>query len=84
MFNGSCRNARRTRRLGHSPRSSGNTAFDAYRQETLRRLEEEQTAFEAFLQRLRDAKDKAEFDAFIDDRSKTADTDTDADTPQPA
>ena len=51
-------------------RSSGNSAFDAYRAETLRRLEEEQDAFEAFLQRLRDAKDKQEFDAFMESRSK--------------
>lgn len=51
-------------------RGSGNSAFDAYRAETLRRLEEEQDAFEAFLQRLRDAKDKQEFDAFMDSRSK--------------
>ena len=51
--------------------SSGNAAFDAYKSETLRRLEEEQQAFEAFLQRLRDAKDKSEFDSFMDDRAQT-------------
>ena len=50
--------------------SSGNMAFDAYREETLRRLEDEQAAFGAFLQRLREAKDKAEFDAFMDERSR--------------
>ena len=50
--------------------TSGNTAFDAYRTETIRRLEEEQDAFGAFLKRLRDAKDKQEFDAFMDDRAK--------------
>ena len=50
--------------------SSGNTAFDSYKSEMLKRLEDEQTAFEAFLQRLRDAKDKSEFDAFMDDRAK--------------
>lgn len=50
--------------------SSGNTAFDAYRNDTIRRLEDEQSAFEAFLKRLRDAKDKTEFDAFMDERSK--------------
>ena len=55
-------------------RSSGNSAFDAYKAETLRRLEEEQEAFEAFLQRLREAKDKTEFDAFMDDRAKAART----------
>src|SRR6516165_3939012 len=37
---------------------SGNRAFDDYRQETLRRLEEEQRDFIAFLERLRLAKDK--------------------------
>ncbi len=61
----------RTRR-NHNPmsafRSSGNTAFDAYKADTLRRLEDEQTAFQEFLQRLRDSKDKAEFDQFMDDR----------------
>ncbi len=51
---------------------SGNTAFDAYKAETLRRLEEEQGAFEAFLQRLREAKDKSEFDQFMDEREKRA------------
>jgi hypothetical protein len=45
--------------------SSGNRAFDEYRAETLRRLEEEQREFMAFLDRLRHAKDKAEFDQFM-------------------
>ena len=45
--------------------SSGNYAFDEYRAETLRRLEEEQREFIAFLDRLRHAKDKAEFDQFM-------------------
>ena len=49
-------------------RSTGNSAFDAYKADTLRRLEEEQDQFEAFLERLRDAKDKAEFDQFMDER----------------
>ena len=53
-------------------RSSGNAAFDAYKSETLRRLEDEQAAFEAFLQRLRDAKDKSEFDNFMEDRARAA------------
>jgi len=52
----------------HAMRSSGNAAFDAYKSETLRRLEEEQDNFEAFLARLREAKDKAEFDQFMADR----------------
>ena len=45
--------------------SSGNRAFDEYRAETLRRLEEEQKEFGTFLDRLRFAKDKAEFDQFM-------------------
>lgn len=69
MFNKST--SCRARNAAHgSFRSSGNTAFDAYKADTLRRLEDEQHAFEAFLQRLRDAKDKSEFDAFMDERSK--------------
>jgi hypothetical protein len=48
--------------------SSGNRAFDDYRAETLRRLEDEQREFRDFLQRLRAAKDKAEFDQFMADR----------------
>jgi hypothetical protein len=48
--------------------TSGNRAFDEYREETLRRLEEEQKEFRDFLERLRHAKDKAEFDAFMADR----------------
>ena len=50
------------------PPSSGNHAFDEYRTETLRRLEEEQREFRDFLERLRFAKDKQEFDQFMADR----------------
>jgi hypothetical protein len=75
MFNGSC--AKRTRHAHTAFRSSGNSAFDAYKSETLRRLQDEQDAFEQFLNRLRDAKDKAEFDQFMDERTKKkADGDT--------
>ena len=66
MF-GSC-NARRSATIT-TPRSSGNTAFDAYRDKTLRRLQDEQASFEQFMERLRAAKDKAEFDQFMDERS---------------
>jgi hypothetical protein len=52
-------------------RSSGNRAFDEYREETLRRLEEEQREFRDFLARLRMAKDKAEFDQFMAERTRT-------------
>lgn len=48
--------------------TSGNSAFDEYRAETLRRLEEEQREFFDFLDRLRQAKDKAEFDQFMAER----------------
>ena len=48
--------------------SSGNRAFDEYRAETLRRLEDEQREFKEFLQRLRFAKDRAEFDQFMAER----------------
>jgi hypothetical protein len=61
--------------------SSGNRAFDEYRDETLRRLEEEQRQFKAFLDRLRHAKDKVEFDQFMAERGRSAGP---ADQPQSA
>lgn len=54
--------------LGRGAERTGNTAFDGYREETLRRLEEERDAFLAFLDQLRAAKDKAEFDQFMSSR----------------
>ncbi len=53
--------------MGRS-QSSGNSAFDEYKADTLRRLEEEQGEFAQFLDRLRFAKDKAEFDQFMAER----------------
>jgi hypothetical protein len=53
---------------GRAAPSSGNAAFDEYRAETLRRLEEEQQEFVEYLERLRRAKDKAEFDQFMAER----------------
>jgi hypothetical protein len=57
---------------GDLSRSSGNSAFDAHKAEELRRLEEEyarlarkQRDFEAFLVRLREAKDREEFERFL-------------------
>jgi hypothetical protein len=61
--------AKRTSHRSMTSRSTGNAAFDAYKADTLARLEEEQTNFEAFLTRLREAKDKAEFDEFMAERS---------------
>lgn len=89
MFNGNCSNRAERGMMRHRARhmayrhgrhpfnSSGNSAFDSYKSETLRRLEEEQDNFEAFLQRLRESKDKSEFDQFMDERARKArDTDT--------
>ena len=57
-------------------RSSGNYAFDEYRTEVLRRLEEErrrldeeQKAFHEFMLRLRRARDQEEFDRFMAERN---------------
>ncbi|GAB0117807.1 DUF2852 domain-containing protein [Acidisoma sp. 7E03] len=57
---------------GGAGRSSGNQAFDEYKAETLRRLEDEQAEFASFLDRLRFAKDKAEFDQFMAERRRPA------------
>jgi hypothetical protein len=79
MFSKSCSHSHRRDRSREmftnaraAMRPSGNTVFDAYKAETLRRLEDEQRAFEEFLARLREAKDKAEFDAFMEDRANRA------------
>ncbi len=72
MFSGSC-STRRSTAMQHmkmAARPSGNAAFDAYKSDTLRRLEDEQSNFEQFLERLREAKDKSEFDQFMDDRAR--------------
>lgn len=67
MF-GTC-HSRRHRGMARSHHhTTGNTAFDAYREETLKRLEEEHAEFMAFLAKLREAKDKAEFDQFMEQR----------------
>ena len=73
MF-GSCHSRARSvsdRRSGFTqPESTGNAAFDAYRDETLKRLEDEHRAFVDFLQKLREARDKAEFDQFMEERKQ--------------
>ncbi|CUH53013.1 DUF2852 domain-containing protein [Shimia marina] len=71
MFKKSSRSRGCSRRM-HVMTSTGNSAFDSYRDETLRRLEDEQKSFEDFLERLRAAKDKAEFDQFMDERAHKA------------
>ncbi len=76
MFSGSCANKSRHHSRRHSRSrgfaSSGNTAFDNYKADTISRLEDEQRAFEDFMARLREARDKTEFDDFLDDRAKRA------------
>jgi Protein of unknown function (DUF2852) len=92
MFGSSCRKDRSASHGHHGHwghhhgayRSSGNRAFDAYKAETLRRLEEEQIAFETFLDRLRAAKDKTEFDNFMDDRARQSPDVPQANTLPPA
>jgi hypothetical protein len=51
---------------------TGNSSFDTYRADVLKRLEDEQTRFVSFLDRLRDAKDKSQFDTFMEDRAKAS------------
>ncbi|MDR0808141.1 MAG: DUF2852 domain-containing protein [Gemmobacter sp.] len=64
------------RRWGY--RGSGNAAFDSYKADMLKHLEEEQEAFESFLDRLRQAKDRREFESFMEERARKA-----AATPEP-
>jgi len=63
-------------RGGWSSSQSGNAAFDDYRaaelkrlDEERRRLEEERREFEAYVHNLRRARDKEEFDRFMNDRA---------------
>ena len=51
--------------------STGNAAFEAYRSATLTELEQEAAAFRKYLDELRHAKDKSEFDAFLEERRRT-------------
>lgn len=84
MFSGNCASKRTRHSRRHAQHramrtamsSSGNAAFDAYKADTLSRLEDEQHNFEEFLKRLRDAKDKAEFDQFMEDRASRSAHDT--------
>lgn len=80
MFSKSCRSQNRKPWAKHgmaAMKPSGNSAFDAYKEDTLRRLEQEQSDFESFMQRLREAKDKAEFDQFMDERAQSNAPDAD-------
>jgi hypothetical protein len=58
---------------GHDTRAtvtpdSQHSAFEKYRAQTLQRLDQEQKEFQEFIVRLREAKDKAEFEQFMVDR----------------
>ena len=65
-------------------RPTGNRAFDEYREEALRRLEEEAAEFREFLDRLRMARDRAEFDEYMRDRrNRTADPGAGTQGPSP-
>ncbi|SIS90632.1 Protein of unknown function [Roseivivax lentus] len=80
MFSCSSRRHSTSRSAFSAMKPSGNMAFDAYKSETLRRLEQEQAEFESFLRRLREARDKAEFDQFMEDRKARADHEGGAET----
>ncbi len=60
------------RPAGGGLRTTGNAAFDSYREETLRRLEEEQREFEEFVTKLRQARDREEFERFMAERKAPA------------
>jgi len=70
MFSKSCSRRHSWQSHMSAMKPSGNSAFDAYKADTLARLEREQQDFEAFLHRLREAKDKAEFDQFMNERAQ--------------
>ena len=70
------RRAHHSRHHGGWQRTSGNAAFDDYRAEQLRRLEEERKrldeeigAFHEYMTNLRKAKDREEFDRFMGERN---------------
>ena len=69
----SCSNRRNSARSHFTRQSTGNTAFDSYRDETLKRLEDEHREFMEYMKRLREARDKTEFDAFLNERREAAD-----------
>ena len=65
-----------TASYGFSGMGSGNAAFDAYKREQMKRLDEErrkledeQKAFRDFVEKVRRAKDQDEFDRFMADRN---------------
>lgn len=92
MFKG-CAQSRHAARCGHHSHHSamrrmggqtGNSAFDAYKADTLARLEREQDEFETFLARLRASRDKAEFDQYMADRARAAAEEADGTDDEPS
>ena len=68
-------NKRHWNKGSYSMKSSGNAAFDEYRAEQLKRLEEERArldaeidAFHEYMANLNKAKDREEFDRFMNER----------------
>lgn len=49
---------------------SGNQVFNEHRAEMLAKLEAEQTEFAEFVEQLRKAKDRSEFDAFVNRQAR--------------
>ncbi|MDB5487726.1 MAG: hypothetical protein JWQ58_1441 [Reyranella sp.] len=80
---GEFRGWKRRHGWGRSGGTSGNVAFDEYRVETLNRLDEEQREFRDFLDKLRAAKDRSEFDQFMADRRNRPATEPPAAPPAP-
>jgi uncharacterized protein DUF2852 len=62
---GSCRKARMQAPRGNGSVPESNSAFAAYRQEAMNRIDEEQEKFREFLQRLRRSRDRQEFDQYM-------------------
>ncbi len=61
--------------------ASGNGAFDDFRWESLRLLEDDEREFVEYLERLRQARDKQEFDQFMADRRRRPEPAMDEVTP---
>lgn len=69
MMNCSKRDFSQVKRWHGRTQGTGNAAFDEYREETMRRLDEEAEEFRMFRERLRRAKDQREFDQFMSERN---------------
>ena len=70
LLDGGARKLRDTFGPRSTPKGSGNAAFDAYKTETLRRLEAEQAEFADYVNRLREARGREEFERFMAERKQ--------------